>query len=440
MDILSIALQLILSLSILVVLHEFGHFLPAKLFKTRVEKFYLFFNPGFALFKFKRGETEYGIGWLPLGGYVKISGMIDESMDKDQMSQPPQPWEFRAKPTWQRLIIMVGGVTVNLILGIVIFMLVLFAYGRDTLPTENVTYGIACDSLLYQYGFEDGDKIMLMNGEKPDSFNDVRLAMLLEDIRTVTVERNGQNYDLNLPPDFGQMMIDSGIQTPFSVRIPTVIGSFTEESNAEAAGMLVGDSIVGINEIESPFFSDIQKAVLANKGKEVEVHFYRDGQAMTLPIAVSEVGMIGFSPIGDLTKYFTFVHQEFGFLESIPAGYNHARNTLTNYIVSMKFLFSKSGASQIGGFGTIASLFDASWDWRVFWERTAWLSLILAFMNILPIPALDGGHVMFLLYEMIAGRPPGQKFMERAQIIGMILLLGLLLFANGNDIWRYFFK
>lgn len=436
MEILIKAAGFIASISILVVLHELGHFLPAKWFKTRVEKFYLFFNPGFSLVKFKKGETEYGIGWLPLGGYVKIAGMIDESMDTEQLEKDPEPWEFRSKPAWQRLIIMLGGVTVNLILGFVIFSMILFVYGKDSLPVENVKWGITCDSLLMDVGFQNGDKILKIDGVRPESFHDVRIDLLLHDVQAVTLEREGRLMDLNIPPDFGQMMVDSGVKRPMLPRYPTVLISVTPGGGAEKAGLQIGDSITGVNGFQTSFLGEIQQILSAQKGKTADFHFDRDGQQMTKVVDVDENGTVGFGRTPYYSDYFEFEHKSFSFMQSIPAGFVHAKGELTNYVIQMKFLFSKAGASQIGGFGAIGNMFPASWDWKVFWERTAWLSLVLAFMNILPIPALDGGHVMFLLYEMVAGKPPGQKFMEKAQLVGIILLLGLLLYANGNDIYR----
>ena len=431
------AAQLLLSLSILVILHELGHFIPAKLFKTRVEKFYLFFDPKFSLFKFKKGETEYGIGWLPLGGYVKIAGMIDESMDKEAMAKPPQPWEFRSKPTWQRLIIMIGGVTVNLILGFLIFSAVLFVWGKTWVPAESTTWGTSFAAPLHDLGFEDGDKILQLDGVDVESVADAKRKMFLGDPKEITLERNDSPITMALPSDFGQLMIDSGLKAPFEMRIPTVIDTLIEGLPAISAGFMKGDSLIGVNDIESIFFNDISQAIFANKGQEVAVHLIRDGQKMTINCEVSEEG-IGFGPINELDYWFETEHISYGFFESFSAGYNYAKEELLGYVISMKFIFSKAGASQIGGFGAIGGLFDADWDWHVFWTRTAWLSLVLAFMNILPIPALDGGHVMFLLYEMIAGKAPNQKFLEYAQLVGIILLLGLLLFANGNDIYRLF--
>jgi regulator of sigma E protease len=434
-----LAIQLLLSLSILIILHEGGHFIPAKLFKIRVEKFYLFFDPWFSLIKKKFKGTEYGIGWLPLGGYVKISGMVDESMDKEQMAQPAQPWEFRAKPAWQRLIVMVGGVTVNVIVGIVIYSLILWTWGKEVLPVENARYGVHCDSLMYEYGFRDGDKILLLNGVAPASFHEISKDLLLEDVRTVTIERFGQKMDLSLPEDFGQMLVDRGVRQAFALRSLCVIDSVMPGTAAQTAGLMKGDELTGVNNFYSPYFQDIQRQVKSHAGKTVYMHVVRAGQQMHVPVVVSEEGTIGFYPKVDLAS-FGLRKQEYTFFQAIPAGFKEAWDTVTDYSSQLRFLFSKSGAKQVGGFVTFAKLFPNEWDWATFWERTAFISLVLAFMNILPIPALDGGHVMFLLWEMVTGKAVSQKIMERAQIVGMILLLGLMLYGNGMDLFRVFSK
>lgn len=438
--------QLLLSLSILVVLHELGHFIPAKIFKTRVEKFYLFFNPYFSLFKKKIGETTYGIGWLPLGGYVKISGMVDESMDKEQMKRPPEPWEFRAKPAWQRLIIMVGGVTVNLLLGILIYMMVLFVWGKEYLPLENMTYGVHCDSLMIENGFRDGDQILQVGSVVPETLQDVSKLILIEGAREITVERDGSKETISLKPEVVSTILDEKIRTLFIERVPFQIQSFTPGSEAKKAGLQEGDVIVGINDTVVPFFYDFSRYIQQFKGDSVLLHVQRNGvpaefenrnllgeETVAIPVKVSEEGRIGAynQAANNLLDYKTV---EYSFAESIPAGWNHGINTLTNYVKSLKLLFTASGAKQVGGFGTIGSLFGEEWHWPRFWEMTAFISIMLAFMNILPIPALDGGHVMFLLYEMVSGRKPGDKFMEYAQVFGMILLLGLVIMANMNDI------
>jgi regulator of sigma E protease len=430
------ALQLLLSLSLLIILHEGGHFLPAKLFKTRVEKFYLFFDPYFSVLKKKIGETEYGIGWLPLGGYVKISGMVDESMDKDQMSQPAQPWEFRSKPAWQRLIIMIGGVVVNVIVGIIIYSAILFSYGKEIIPSENATYGVHCNPLMYHYGFRDGDKIVALDGVKPESFLAINKQMILDDPKQVTIDRMGEEMIITLPDDFGQLLVDSGIKSgAFSLRIPFVVDSVVPENPAFHAGILRGDSIVGVNGLYSPYFQEIAKELRNNKSKVVRMHIVRDGNTLSLPVAVSEKGTIGLSP-RSLENYIGVDTVQYSLLEAIPGGFHEAWETVTDYTSQLRFLFSKAGAKQVGGFVTFAKLFPEEWDWWAFWERTAFISLVLAFMNILPIPALDGGHVMFLLWEMITGKAVSQKILERSQIVGMILLLGLMLYGNGMDIFR----
>jgi regulator of sigma E protease len=430
------ALQLLLSLSLLIILHEGGHFIPAKLFKTRVEKFYLFFDPYFSVLKKKIGDTEYGIGWLPLGGYVKISGMVDESMDKEQMAKEPEPWEFRSKPAWQRLIIMIGGVVVNVLVGVIIYSMILFAYGKEVVPVENAMYGVHCNKLMYHYGFKDGDKILAIDGIKPESFQAINKQMILDDPRQVTVNRAGEEMTIALPEDFGQLLVDSGIKSgAFSLRIPFVVDSVVPEKTAYQAGILKGDSIVGVNELRTPYFQEIARELKNNKNTNVNLHLIRSGNQMSLTVAVNEEGMISVAP-RSIENYITVDTVHYSFLEAIPGGFHEAWETVTDYTSQLRFLFSKEGAKQIGGFVTFAKLFPDEWDWWAFWERTAFISLVLAFMNILPIPALDGGHVMFLLWEMITGKAASQKVLERSQIIGMVLLLGLMLYGNGMDIFR----
>ncbi len=432
-----LALQLFLSLSLLIILHEGGHFIPAKLFKIRVEKFYLFFDPWFSIFKKKIGGTEYGMGWLPLGGYVKISGMVDESMDKEQLAKPAEEWEFRAKPAWQRLIVMIGGVVVNVIVGIVLYAIVLGVWGKDELPVQNITYGVHCDSLMTAVGFQEGDRIIALDGKTPNSYTEIPKWMLLNHPTHATVMRDGKTLDIALPENLGQMMVDNGVRMPFTPRIPCVVDTVIFGTPAQQAGLMKGDSIVSINGDTLTYFQNIQKALHANPGKVVEVGLYRNGQMLTLKPTATAEGTIGFAPRTP-DHYFTYVTRTFGFFEAIPAGMSQAWETVRDYASQLKFLFSESGAKQVGGFATFAKLFPEQWNWAMFWERTAFISLILAFMNILPIPALDGGHVMFLLWEMITGKAASQKVMEWAQMVGMILLLGLMLYGNGMDIVRWF--
>lgn len=438
MEILIQASQLLLSLSILVILHEAGHFIPAKLFKTRVEKFYLFFDPWFSLFKFKKGGTEYGIGWLPLGGYVKISGMIDESMDKEQMKQPAQPWEFRSKPAWQRLIIMLGGVTVNVILGILIYIMVMFVWGREYMALENMTYGVYADSTAQSFGFESGDKILKVGGLPVKKFSDVQINILLDDDKTVTVNRNGSVMDLEMPKGTVAKMLEK--QQPFlQIAVQPKIGSVSKGSNAEKGGLIEGDLITDVNDVPVAFWRDLIKEIQKNKSKTVNIKVARNGSSIPLQVEVSEGGTIGVGVL-ELDKQLTFSVEKYTFAQSIPEGFKEAYNKFDSYLKQMKLMFTpETGAyKSMGGFITIGKAFSTTWDWERFWNFTAFLSIILAIMNILPIPALDGGHVMFLLYEIIVGKPAPEKFMEYAQIAGIVILLSLMLFANGNDILKLF--
>lgn len=438
MEILIQASQLILSLSILVTLHELGHFIPARLFKTRVEKFYLFFDPWFSLFKVKKGDTEYGIGWLPLGGYVKISGMIDESMDKEQMKQPPQPWEFRSKPAWQRLIIMVGGVTVNVILGMAIYAMVLFVWGTQYLPTENAIHGVYTDSSAVSIGLKNGDKILSVDGEKVANFNDIQLKILLEDAKTIQVERTGRIEEVIIPEGTIAKMIKN--QQPFmEPAVLPQVDQVLENSPAKKAGLQVGDQLLAINGEETPFFQDVVSYLQDHKEETAKIKVLRNGSEIELEATISEEGTLGFA-IVPLDKQLVFDTKEYGFFESIPAGIHKAYDSFDNYLKQIKLIFNPETEAykSLGGFLTIGKAFSPHWDWQRFWSFTAFLSIILAIMNILPIPALDGGHVMFLLYEIITGKKPGDKFMEYAQIIGIIILLSLMILANGNDILRLF--
>jgi regulator of sigma E protease len=431
-----LAAQLLLSLSILIILHEFGHYLPAKLFKTRVEKFYLFFDPWFSLIKKKIGETTYGIGWLPLGGYVKISGMVDESMDKEQMAKPAEPWEFRAKPAWQRLIIMVGGVFVNIIVGIVIYSLVMWNWGEVVLPTERASYGVHCNKIMYQYGFRDGDKILALDGVAPIDFSDINKSMLLDDPKVITVDRQGQKLDLTLPDDFGQLLVDSAVKSgAFGLRFPSVIDSLLPDYPAKKAGLMPGDSIVGVNNLYSAFHQDLQREIKKHPLKTIRLHFVRNDSTMAVDVPVNKEGGIGFYPKTPDT-YFQYDTLHYSFGAAFPAGAHKAWETVTDYSSQLRFLFSKSGAKEVGSFITFAKLFSPEWDWWEFWLRTAFISLILAFMNILPIPALDGGHVMFLLWEMFTGKAVSQNVLEKAQMVGMFLLLGLMVYGLSMDLFR----
>lgn len=438
-EILIKAIQLVLSLSILIVLHEMGHFIPAKLFKTRVEKFFLFFDVKFALFKKKIGETVYGIGWLPLGGYVKISGMIDESMDKEQMEQPPQPWEFRSKPAWQRLIIMIGGVTVNLLLGFFIYAMVLFVWGSNELSNNAFPNGFNVANELEQYGFKDGDKILEVDGEAPKNILDVSRMLVVRGVEEVKVQHADNKVEiLQLPDTLGTYLYVSGALRPFEPRVDAVLDSIVPGDPADVAGLQKDDRIVSVNGTAISFWDQFTEVVKENKGAPIDLVIERNKATDTLSVTPIN------QKIGVQVKLPDFSHviqkKTYSLAEAIPAGISYGYWTLMDYASSMKFLFTKKGATEVGGFGTIAKLFPDSWDWQGFWLSTAFLSIILAFMNILPIPALDGGHVMFLLYEMITGRKPSEKFLEYAQMVGFFILIALLLYANGNDIYKAIFK
>ena len=432
-------LQLLLSLSILIVLHELGHFIPAKIFKTRVEKFYLFFDVKFSLFKKKIGETVYGIGWLPLGGYVKISGMIDESMDTEHLIKEPQPWEFRSKPSWQRLIIMLGGVTVNLILGFLIYMMILFVWGKNTLDQKDLPSGLYYSELAKSIGFESGDEILSVDGKNLDNILDVNKYLFLRDVSIISVKKtNGTRIDLKIPKNIGTKMMNSGDLRPVSINLPSIIDSIIPNSVAEKISLKKGDKIIGTTAKKFQGLFDFREFISDNALNNFNLIYEREKRLDTVNVNLNADGKLG---IYNLTDFdIKFKTEKLGIFESISQGFYMGYWTLYDYIVQFKYVFSKKGASQLGGFGAIGSLFPATWDWEGFWSSTALISIILAFMNLLPIPALDGGHVMFLIYEIISGRKPNDKFMEYAQIFGFFLLMSLVLYANGNDIYRALFN
>lgn len=440
MEILIKAGQLILSLSILIVLHELGHFLPARLFKIRVEKFYLFFDWKFSLFKYKKGDTEYGIGWIPLGGYVKIAGMIDESMDKEQMEKEPEEWEFRSKPAWQRLIIMVGGVVVNLIVAFVIYSMVLFTWGSEQLPVKNLDYGMAFHNILKEQGLKNGDVISKIGDEPISYVNDVNKALLISDYSSITVLRNGKEKVFPIEEGFKDQLIEQGNKVQFAgAFVPYIIDTVIADMPAALAGVTKGDTLKAINGVYDYSAIEVLEKLATTGDTAVNLLFKTaSGEAKSLDITSNADGKFGVQAVHPF-KLLKVETKEYGFFESFPAGLNMAATTLGNYVKSMKLLGSKSGLKQMGGFASIGSLFAPTWDWESFWRLTALISVILAFMNILPIPALDGGHVMFLLYEMITGRKPHEKVMEYAQMAGMIFILLLLVYANGMDIVKFLF-
>lgn len=438
MDLFIKASQFILSLSLLIILHELGHFIPAKIFKTKVEKFYLFFDPYFSLFKKKIGGTEYGIGWLPLGGYVKIAGMVDESMDKEQMAKPPQPWEFRSKPAWQRLIIMVGGVAVNVFLAIIIYAGLAMSYGEDYLPNENLVYGITTDSIGTSIGIKGGDKIVAIGGTKIARYSDIGKEMILTDDNTITVDRNGKKEKLTFTDKQKGLIISQ--RSPFiSPRIPYVVSGLTDSSSA--IGILeVGDSLVGLNGQPMSFFDQFINEVPKHAGQEVVFNIYRRGNRENLTVLVPSTGVIGIARKVP-GRFLEFAHTDYNFFEAIPKGLGMARKQLVDYTRQLGVIFTPETEAykEVGGFLMIMDQFPTVWDWRFFWGFTAFLSIMLAFLNILPIPALDGGHVVFVLWEMISGRKPSQKVLEYSQVVGFIILLALILLVNGNDIWKKIF-
>jgi regulator of sigma E protease len=447
MEILIKASQFILSLSLLIVLHELGHFIPAKLFKTRVEKFYLFFDYKFSIFKKKIGETVYGIGWIPLGGYVKISGMIDESMDTEQLQEEPKPWEFRSKPAWQRLIIMLGGVFVNFILGIFIYIMLMYSYGEKYLPNENVTDGVwVQDSLAVSLGLQNGDKILRVDGEEIKKFSDITIEFI--NGSTYTIERNGLAIEKELPIDFIDKLISRGKNAGMIVRprSPFMFAEFQENSPNANSELLDKDIVIAINGQPLKYQDEVQDILQQNKGEEISLTVKRGTENKTFNVAVSNKGTLGVIIYGmgfsDLEKlgYYNLADVNYSFAAAIPAGINKSYETLTNYVKQLKKIFNPStGAYKgLGGFISIGSIFPSTWSAESFWNITAFLSIMLGFMNLLPIPALDGGHVVFTLWEMITGKKPSDKFLEYAQVTGFILLIALLLFANGNDVFRLF--
>jgi len=434
------AAQLIFSLSILVIIHEFGHFIFSKAFNCRVEKFYLFFDPWFSLFKFQKGETEYGIGWLPLGGYVKISGMIDESMDKEQMKLPPEPWEFRSKPSWQRLIIMIGGVLFNLILAIILYSAVLFVWGEQYLPTKNVKFGIAVSETGKEMGLRNGDKVISVDGKEVEDFGKIVSYIVLNGAKTIEVLRNEENIVIPVKNEIIPKLLKDryviGLRIPYKCK---VIG-FAKDSPARDAGFEIGDEILAINGSDFKYYDQFTDTVSSSKNKTISVLIKHGGANKTIPVKIGVAGLLGIQPEHNVDGLFEYKTISYGFFESIPAGISKGYNAIGNYLKQFKLLFAPETKAyeSLGGFIAIGNIFPSVWDWESFWNLTALLSIILAVMNILPIPALDGGHVLFLLFEIVTGRKPSDKFLEYAQIVGMVLLFSLLIYANGNDIWKWY--
>ena len=434
---------LILSLSILVILHEFGHYVTARWFGCRVEKFYLFFDPWFSIFKKKVGDTEYGVGWLPLGGYVKISGMIDESMDKEAMKLPPQPYEFRSKPAWQRLIIMLGGVIVNVLLAFIIYGMVLFIWGEQKVPASSVKNGIwVQDSVLYDLKLRNGDKITAVDGKAIQYFEDIQPKLLTA--KNITIVRDGNESNIDFPVNFIERLVESKRKAGMLLmqRLPAYIGEYSpkDSSNGKKAGLKLMDKITAIDSLPVKFYDDISTILAGKKNTEVSLQIERQGAPINVMANVNGDGKIGLPPLSvdqyDSLGVFKLERKKYGIFQAIPAGVSMTLNKLNDYINQFKLILNpQTGAYKgLGGFKSMGSIFPTAWgEWEAFWKITGFLSIILAFMNLLPIPGLDGGHVVFTLVEMVSGRKPSDKFLEYAQVVGMVLLLGLMLFANGND-------
>ena len=444
MEILIKVFQFILSLSLIIVLHEFGHYLPAKYFKIKVEKFYLFFDVKFSLFKKKIGDTVWGIGWLPLGGYVKIAGMIDESMDKEQMAKPPEPWEFRSKPSWQRLIIMLGGVTVNFILAIIIYIGLAYSYGSSSIPLNSISGGYLIDNpILLESGFKTGDKILSFDGNDLRTYSELRKSII--SASTYEVDRDGERLQISLPNDFLGKLSSSDNTSLFELRKPFIIQSISEESLNKDYDIRQGDIIASLNGEEVKYFDQLVPLLEKNKSRTVEVVLLRDSFKIQKTLNVNEDGKLGFmsgANINDMIDlgYLEVTKNSYSFIESIGIGTSNFVSFFGFYLEQFAAIFNPStGAYKgLGGFLAIGNIFPGTWDWQSFWDRTAILSVMLGVLNLLPIPALDGGHAMFLVYEMISGRKPSDKFLETVQVIGFIILLSLVIFANGNDIYKLF--
>ena len=433
-------LQLVLALSILVLIHEFGHFLFARIFKIRVEKFYLFFDPWFSLFKFKpkNSDTEYGIGWLPLGGYCKISGMIDESMDKEAMAKEPQPWEYRSKPAWQRFFVIFGGVLFNFILAIIIYTGIMYAWGEQYVKNSDVTTGIYASQLAQEVGFRNGDRIISFDGVEPEKFTDLQVDLVRTQAKEAKVLRDGDTVTVSIDPVY----IASILNTPgmFNYGIPFEISQVPDSSINAANGLMPKDRILAVNGTDCDMFYEAVEVLAKFKGDSVVATVARGEEIVLLPLVTDTLGRLQVVANANLSDFYTVTEKEYGLLAAVPAGVGKAVKTVKNYFMELKLIFSpKTEADKsVGSFITIGNIFPGSWDWYSFWSITAFLSVMLAVLNILPIPALDGGHLVFTLYEMITGRKPSDKFLEYAQMVGMVLLMGLMILAFGNDIFRLF--
>jgi regulator of sigma E protease len=444
-------LQLFAALSLLILLHEFGHFFFARLFKTRVEKFYLFFDflfpfPNvfpFSLFKKKIGDTVYGVGWFPLGGYVKIAGMVDESMDKEQMALPPEPWEYRSKKPYQRLFIMLGGIIMNVLTAMVIYAIVFGVWGEEYLPTKNAKYGIVVDSLGESIGLKNGDIITAVDGKEVDRFNKIVPEMIFEEAKTLQVTRDGQNMNIAVPQGTIRNIIKKQKATFITPRYPSIVAEVVEKSEASRMGLKAGDSIMAVNGMSAGFFDEFEKIKKANAGQPIQMTVARGNEILTLNGTVPENKILGWQVSFDPSKYFKLETIKYGPIEAVGKGFTFTFVTIENYWKQLKMIFTSpeiKASESLGGIVSFGKLFSPVFDWQGFLMLTAFISIILAVMNLLPIPGLDGGYVIFLIFEMISGRQVSDKVMERATTFGLVLLLGLMLYANGLDIFRLFNK
>lgn len=434
-------LQVIACFSLLVLIHEFGHFLFAKIFHTRVEKFYLFFNPWFSIFKFRIGETEYGMGWVPFGGYCKIAGMVDESMDTEQMKSEPKPWEYRSKPAWQRLLIIVGGVLMNIVLAIGIYIGITYAWGDSYIRTKDVEYGFMFSEVAHEIGFRDGDKVLSVGGEYVDNYGQIPAVILLDDARDVQVERDGKPLMLTIDTKYIKAMLKD--KEFIALRTPFVVGKVQPEGGAAAGGLMAGDSLVAVDSVPMRWFDEFRAAFAEHKGDTALVTFVRGGERLTAAVPVSREGQVGAYLTGvNLADIYRVSTRQYSFLEAIPVGFGRAFTSIGSYLKQLKLIASPETEAykSVGGIIAMGNFFPGEWNWLQFWQITALISIMLAVLNILPIPMLDGGHMVFILYEMITRRTPSDKFMERAQLVGMIIVFGIVILANGNDILKLIFK
>lgn len=440
MEIILKILQVVVALSILVIVHEFGHYIFARIFKIRVEKFYLFFDPWFSLFKFKPkgSDTEYGIGWLPLGGYCKICGMIDESMDREALKEEPKPWEFRSKPAWQRFLVMFGGVFFNFILAILVYSATLYTWGEEYLKNKDAVYGVQCNDLAKEIGFRDGDKILFVDGKSVDKFQNIQIDIARSQAKSVTVLRGEDSVTINIDPQY----IPAILNTPgmFGLRFPFEIKSIPDSSLNYSAALMPGDRIIGIDSIKVSMVQEIQPFLLSHKGDTLSFAIERGGVVTEKSLIIDTLGRIGVILNSDMKSFFNVTEVNYSIISALPAGLSKTISTLSNYVKELGLIFSPKTEAykSVGSFIAIGKIFPSSWDWEIFWNITAWLSIMLAVINLIPIPALDGGHILFLLYEIFTGKKPSDKFLEYAQLAGMFFLLAIMFLAFGNDIYRLF--